>query len=64
MNIELDKIYCGNSYELIKSVPDKSVDLIVTDPPYEFKGNGFITGFTIICIMSVYVIALALLSIL
>lgn len=37
MNIELDKIYCGDSYELIKSVPDKSVDLIVTDPPYELN---------------------------
>lgn len=42
MNIELDKIYCGDSYELIKNIPDKSVDLIVTDPPYEFDmgGNG------------------------
>lgn len=25
---------CGNSYSLIKSIPDKSVDLIITDPPY------------------------------
>lgn len=42
MNIEFDKIYCGDSYELIKNIPDKSVDLIVTDPPYEFDmgGNG------------------------
>lgn len=30
----LNKITCGDSYELIKGLPDKSVDLIVTDPPY------------------------------
>ncbi|MBO7715168.1 MAG: site-specific DNA-methyltransferase [Methanobrevibacter sp.] len=33
--MELNKIYLGDAYELIKQVPDKSVDLIVTDPPYE-----------------------------
>ena len=32
--MEIDQIYLGNAYELIKQVPDKSVDLIVTDPPY------------------------------
>lgn len=25
----------GDAYELIKSIPDKSIDLIVTDPPYD-----------------------------
>ena len=30
----LNKITCGDCYELIKGLPDKSVDLIVTDPPY------------------------------
>ena len=35
--MELNKIYLGNAYELIKQVPDKSVDLIITDPPYEIK---------------------------
>lgn len=25
---------CGDSYSLIKTIPDKSIDLIVTDPPY------------------------------
>ena len=34
-----DTIIQGDSYELIKTIPDKSVDLIVTDPPYEFTGN-------------------------
>ena len=42
--MEIDKIIFGNSYELIKQAPDKSVDLIVTDPPYDFdeleKENG------------------------
>ena len=32
------KIIKGDAYQLIKSVPDKSIDLIVTDPPYEIKG--------------------------
>lgn len=35
MKIEENNIYCGNAYNLIKDLPDKSVDLIVTDPPYE-----------------------------
>lgn len=34
MNKYLNKITCGDSYKLIKELPDKSVDLIVTDPPY------------------------------
>ena len=32
--LELNKIHLGDSYELIKQIPDKSIDLIVTDPPY------------------------------
>ena len=36
--MELNKIYLGDAYELIKQVPDKSVDLIVTDPPYQIEG--------------------------
>lgn len=30
---------CGDCLELIKKVPDKSVDLIVTDPPYLIKNT-------------------------
>jgi DNA modification methylase len=37
--MDSDKIYLGDAYELIKQIPDKSVDLIVTDPPYDF-GSG------------------------
>lgn len=33
-----NKIYLGDAYELIKDIPDKSVDLIVTDPPYQIEG--------------------------
>lgn len=33
-----NEIILGDAYELIKTLPDKSVDLIVTDPPYEIKG--------------------------
>lgn len=32
--LELNKIYNGDCLELMKSIDDKSVDLIVTDPPY------------------------------
>ncbi len=38
--MELDKILLGDCYELIKQVPDKSVDLIVTDPPYKIVAGG------------------------
>ena len=31
---ELNNIYCEDSYKAIKDIPDKSIDLIVTDPPY------------------------------
>lgn len=33
----------GDCMELINRIPDKSIDLMVTDPPYNFgnKGGGF-----------------------
>ena len=42
--MEVNKIYLGNAYELIKQVEDKSVDLIITDPPYEIEGLNDKTG--------------------
>lgn len=30
----LNKIICGDCVELMKELPDKSVDLVLTDPPY------------------------------
>lgn len=35
-----NKIILGDSYELIKKIPDKSVDLIYTDIPYLFDSGG------------------------
>ena len=39
--IKADGIYFGDAYELIKHIPDGSVDLILTDPPYDFGGTSF-----------------------
>lgn len=33
-DFEIDNIYNLNCYNAIKQIPDKSIDLIVTDPPY------------------------------
>ena len=27
-------LYCGDCLEVMKSIPDKSIDLVLTDPPY------------------------------
>lgn len=37
------KLLHGDCMELLKNIPDKSIDLVVTDPPYNFgnKGGGF-----------------------
>lgn len=40
MKIEPNNIYCGDCYELIKLMPDKCVDLVITDPPYEMETGG------------------------
>jgi site-specific DNA-methyltransferase (adenine-specific) len=34
MKIELNKIYCADCLEIMKQIPDKSIDLVLTDPPY------------------------------
>ena len=38
--IQTNNIYHGDSYKLIKEIPDKSIDLIYTDIPYDVVGNG------------------------
>lgn len=40
MKIEPNNLYLGDCYELIKELPDKSVDLVYIDIPYEFVGSG------------------------
>ena len=47
MTIEPNNIYLGNAYELIKEVADKSIDLIMTDPPYDIQdihGSGIMAS--------------------
>jgi len=36
---ELNHIYNEDSYKAIKNIPDKSIDLIVTDPPYQIENT-------------------------
>ena len=31
---------CGDCLEIMKDIPDNSIDLIVTDPPYKFENQG------------------------
>lgn len=38
------KLLQGDCLELMKDIPDKSIDLVVIDPPYEKKGNGYYCG--------------------
>jgi len=42
--LEINKIHLGDSYELIKEIPDNSVDLVIIDPPYNFEHGGKMTG--------------------
>lgn len=43
--LEVNKIYCSDCLTLMKSIPDKSIDLTVTSPPYDnlrdYKGYVF-----------------------
>lgn len=33
--LDLNRIYCGNNIQIMKNIDDKSIDLIVTSPPYD-----------------------------
>ena len=44
MEIKPNNIYLGNAYDLIKDIKDNSIDLIITDPPYDFGTGGVNTG--------------------
>ncbi len=47
INEFLNKIICGKCEDVMKSIPDESVDIIVTSPPYNLKnstGNGMKDG--------------------
>ena len=34
MRIETDKIYCGDSLQVLQTLPDNCLDCCVTSPPY------------------------------
>lgn len=34
------QLFNGDCQEILKNIPDKSIDLVVTDPPYEFDSDG------------------------
>lgn len=36
----INKITFGDSYKLIKDIPDESIDLVIIDPPYYFQKGG------------------------
>ena len=36
----INTIQLGDCYELIKNIPDKSIDLVITDPPYLLETDG------------------------
>lgn len=43
----IDKIICGDVLEMLQQMPDESIDLVVTSPPYNLKnstGNGMKDG--------------------
>ncbi len=44
----VNKIICGDCLEVMKQIPDKSVDLVLTDPPYNmgYSGRGIVNKFT------------------
>ena len=43
--IKANSTVCGDAFRALKKIPDKSVDLLIVDPPYNldknFHGNGF-----------------------
>ena len=43
----INKIVCGDILKIMKNIPDKSIGLVVTSPPYNLKnstGNGMKDG--------------------
>lgn len=34
MTLEIDRIYCGDCLDFMREMPDKCIDLVLTDPPY------------------------------
>ena len=39
--LEVNKIYNADCMDILKELPDKCIDLVLTDPPYTFNVGGF-----------------------
>lgn len=37
MELELNKIYCGDALDIIKQMPENFVHALITDPPYNYE---------------------------
>lgn len=35
--MKINSIILGDSYKLVKEIPNKSIDLIIIDPPYDIE---------------------------
>ena len=44
MKLPINKIICGDCLEIMKDWPDNCVDLVLTDPPYEFLSKSPVGG--------------------
>lgn len=33
--MEVDKVYCGECSEVMKRIPDESIHMVLTSPPYD-----------------------------
>lgn len=52
MKFKLNNIYNVNSYEAVKDIPEKSIDLVIIDPPYDIPhttGGGMLVEKRIRC---------------
>lgn len=54
----INKIICGDCLEVMKGIPDGAVDLVVTDPPYNFTtasaGSGKLNPWADLCNSSLW----------
>jgi len=37
MELELNKIYCGDALDIMKQMPENFVHALITDPPYNYE---------------------------
>ena len=43
--MEINKVICGDSLEYMKTLPDKCIDLVLTDPPYWINADKWVWWF-------------------